>query len=79
MIALASLSARDRVDGFAALGLSLYLDDAGQLRASGPRLLLDAARPALRQHKAAIVAHLQTASAPSYDAPTELFTMRHEP
>ena len=59
MIELASLTARDRVDGLAALGLLLYLDDAGQLRARGPRLLLEAARPVLRQHKAAIVMHLR--------------------
>jgi hypothetical protein len=75
VIALASLSARDRVDGLAALGLSLYLDDAGQLRARGPRLLLDAARLVLRQHKSAIIAHLRLASARCYDAPIEPATM----
>jgi len=58
MIATGSLSARDRVDGFSALGLTLYLDDDGQLQAHGPQRLIDAARPAILQDKAAIQRYL---------------------
>ena len=49
-----TFSARDRVDGFAALGVVLYLDDAGRLRARGPQLLIDAARPALFCQRVAV-------------------------
>ena len=52
-----ALSPRDRVDAFSALGLELYID-AGQLRARGPLLLLEAARPVLRFHRAALLAYL---------------------
>ena len=54
------LSVTDRVDGFAALGLVLYLDGAGLLRAHGPPRLIEAARPAIAQHRAAIVAQLRS-------------------
>ena len=54
------MTARDRIDGFAALGLVLYVDPTGQLRARGPQRLIDAARPTLRVHRAELVAYLQT-------------------
>mgnify|MGYP001611786034 CR=1 FL=1 len=65
MTAAPVLSPRDRVDAFAALGLVLYLDDAGQLRARGPQLLLEAARPALRLHRPALLAYLRSTTPPT--------------
>lgn len=53
----AGLTIADRVDAFAALGLELYLDD-GQLRASGPAALIEAARPVIALHKIALVRYL---------------------
>lgn len=56
-----TLSTADRIDHLAARGVELYLDDKGQLRARcEPRFahVLDAARPTINQHRAAIIAHL---------------------
>ena len=56
-----SLSPAGRLDALAARGVMLYLAPNDELRAKCEPCfahVLDAALPALRQHKAAIVAHL---------------------
>jgi hypothetical protein len=73
-------TAADRLTLLEARGVAISLTPDGQrLDVTGPPMIVEAALPMIRQHKAAIVAHLQMASAPSYDAPAELFTMRYEP
>ena len=59
------LTSADRVELLAAMGLQLYLSQADELRARGPRHLLATATPALRHHRAELVAHLRKSSAES--------------
>ena len=56
-----AMSTADRIDALIARGVELYLNDQGQLRARcEPSFshILDAARPTIHQHRAAIVALL---------------------
>ena len=56
---LPGLSPRDRIDGFAALGLDVYLDEDDQLRARGRDVLVEAAHPVLTMHRDVLVAELR--------------------
>lgn len=63
MISLRQISAAERIDGLLARGVELYVDPKGQLRYRCEpcfRYVLEAAVPAIRLHRAAIVAHLAT-------------------
>ncbi len=72
------LSAGDRVEALAAYGIVLYLDDRGQLRAGGSELLIDSARPMIRQQSTAIVAYLQSVLT-SVSATDQESALRAEP
>lgn len=59
------LSPASRLDALAARGVMIYLGESGELRAMCEPCfahVLDAARPMLAQHRAALVAHLKHAS-----------------
>lgn len=61
-----ALTPAERIDGLIARGVELYLDDKGQLRAGcEPQFahILDAARPTISMHRAAIVAVLAARAA----------------
>jgi hypothetical protein len=63
----------ERLDALAARGVMLYLGSQGELRARCESCfahVLDAARPMLIQHRAALVAHLKQAdSAVDFESP----------
>jgi len=58
---LCQLTIPDRIECFAALGVVLYIGKDGELRARGPRRVVDAAGPALAKHRAGFVACLRSA------------------
>jgi hypothetical protein len=54
------MSARDRLDMLAIVGVTVALTaDGGHLDVDGPAVMVDAAIPTLRQHRAALVAELR--------------------
>ena len=60
---MTSLSAAERLDALVARGVMLYLGEDGALRARCESCfahVLDAAIPAIRQHREALIAHLAT-------------------
>jgi hypothetical protein len=59
------LTPADRIELLASMGLELYLSEDAELRARGPRDLLEIATPALRRHRAGLVAHLRERSVES--------------
>jgi hypothetical protein len=53
------MTARERLDAWARLGVILSLGPQGELRVSGPEGIVVAARPALKAHRAELREELQ--------------------